>query len=245
MNKIVMINGSPRKKGTYNLLKDLSKKIPHNEIQIINLGDYNLKDCAGCENCIMKGPCPLKDEGIQILDKLKDADGIILGSPIYLRQISGILKVLIDRTCSWYHRSPLVGKPILFAFSTQVTGIKEAAAYLKDLSVQWGTIYCGYISRNVFNREALSADKVMKRFTKYMDLKQKKTYRPSLKEIIEFNTQKVLAVNIVPLDKKYWEESGYFGKPYFYPCKISIHKRLIGWIFFSFLNKIISKNKQD
>lgn len=246
MKNVVIINGSVRKKGTHDLLKDFSKLLAAHNVnsEIINLGEQKIEACAGCERCITKGSCPLKDDVDSIFEKIKEADGIVLGSPIYLRQISGTLKTLIDRGCSWYHRSPLVGKPIMFALSTQVTGIKQAIAYLKDLSVQWGTIYCGSISRNVFNRESLKKDKIPKKFLKYLDGNQRRDYKPSIKEVIEFNTQKVLAIHIVPLDKEYWTSNSYLDLPYYYPCKISAFKRFPGWIYFVFLNNLIGKNKR-
>lgn len=153
--------------------------------------------------------------------------------------------MLIDRGCAWYHRSPLVGKPIFFVTTTQVTGSKQAIEYLKDLSTQWGTIDTGYISRKMFTLDKEIDDKRLSLFRYYLNDKNKLNYRPTIKQIIEFNTQKVLAVNILALDLEYWTKKGYINKPYYYKCKINIFKRLFGIMYYKILSYFISKNKTE
>lgn len=245
MKKIVILNSSLRKKTTYNLLKKIETHFDDYNIDFINIKDYEIKPCIGCENCLRRGQCNIKDQTQIVLDKLSQADGIIIGTPVYLRQISGHLKVLIDRGCAWYHRSPLVGKPILFVTTTQVTGSKQAIEYLKDLSLQWGTIDTGYISRRMFNADKDLTDKSLKLFEYYLKDKNKLKYRPTMKQILEFNTQKVLAVNILPLDLEYWTEKEYINKPYYYKCKINIFTRLIGIMHYKILSYFIAKNKTE
>lgn len=243
--KILIINGSYRKQNTFKLLQRLELLLEGNEIDFCNISEFNIKPCVGCENCMRKGICPLKDDAKVLLDKMVEADGIIIGSPIHLRQISGALKVLFDRACSWYHRSPIVGKPIYFVTTTQVTGSKNAVTYLKDLSVQWGTIYSGSLSKTLFNYDKPINKSDLKTFVTYLNKDNRIKYRPSFKEVFEFNTQKVLAEEILPLDKVFWKEKGYLDSPYFYDCRISVFKRLSGFLFYKFLSNIISKNKKE
>lgn len=243
MKSVLIINGSIRKKSTYSLLKRIESYFDEFEVELINIKDYDIKPCTGCENCMRKGTCNIKDEANLILTKISNADGIIFGSPVYLRQLSGHLKVLFDRGCSWYHRSPLVGKPVFFVTSTQVTGSNATIKYLNDLSLQWGTINAGNISRNMFNIEKNIETKSLDKFKYYMDDNNKRKYKPTFKQIIEFSTQKVLAVNILPLDKEHWTEKGYINQPYFYDCQINIFKRLTGAVYYNILNYFISKNK--
>lgn len=243
MKKILILNGSQRLKGTYTLLKIIEKKFDKYTVEFVNIKDYDLKPCIGCENCLRKGTCNINDEAHQLLDKLVSADGIVIGTPVYLRQLPGYLKVLFDRACSWYHRSPLVGKPIMFVVTTQVTGLKQVINQLKDLSLQWGTIYCGNISRKIFNIEDKLDDKSLKSFKYYLEDKNKKNYKPSIKQITEFNTQKVLSECILPIDLEHWTEKGYIGKPYFYGCKINVFKRSLGYLYYKMLSYFIDKNK--
>ncbi len=243
MKNILIINGSIRKKTTYSLLKRLEPLLDQCKVEFLNIGDYNIKPCIGCENCILKGACHIKDDANLILEKLKRADGIILSSPVYLRQISGYVKLLIDRGCSWYHRSPLVGKPIFFVSTTQASGTKATIKYFNDLSVQWGTINTGSLSRNLFNLDKKIADNLLYRFIFFLEDNNKYKYKPSLKQIIEFNTQKVLAINVIPLDKKHWIKHQYVNQPYYYKCNINILKRIVGSIYFKILSHFIGKNK--
>ncbi|MCR3955527.1 MAG: NAD(P)H-dependent oxidoreductase [Gudongella sp.] len=243
MKKVLIINGSIRKQSTFGLLKVVESLLEGYDVDFINIKDYDIKPCIGCDSCIRKGNCYIDDDVEEILGKMNDADGIIIGSPVYLRHISGYLKVLIDRGCVWYHRSPLVGKPVFFITSTQVTGSKAAIRYLSDLSVQWGTINTGHISRNMFNLDNEVEERALDKFKYYLEEGNRKEYRPSFKQIIEFNTQKVLGVNIIPLDMQYWEEKGYADKPYFYDCRINVFKRLTGAAYYKLLTHFIVKNK--
>ncbi len=214
------------------------------EVEFLSMKDFDVKPCVGCENCLRKGNCNIKDDADILLNRMSSADGIIIGTPVYLRQISGFLKVLIDRGCAWYHRSPLAGKPIMFLTTTQVTGSKQAVKYLKDVSIQWGTIFAGSISRTMFNIELeIKADSLSK-LRYFLEDDNKKKYKPGLKQIIEFNTQKVLAVNILPLDLTYWTEKGYINQSYFYSCRINIFKRIVGYLYYKMLSYFINKNKQ-
>ena len=90
MVKIVAICGSPRKGGTFKLLKAMEEKFPQVDYEIVQLKDLELKDCYGCYNCINHGPekCPLKDDRDIILKKMEEADGVIFASPTHTRHIS-------------------------------------------------------------------------------------------------------------------------------------------------------------
>lgn len=245
MAKILIINGSHRKKNTYSLLQNISNELGEHDIEFIHVSDYEVKPCIGCEKCLRKGNCHIDDDSQKIHDKMIEADGIIIGTPIYLRQIPGNLKNIFDRGCEWYHRSPIIGKPVLFATSTQVTGTKSAVKYLKDLTIQWGIIFAGAINRTVFNLDKPIKTKKLDKFLKYLNKDNLKTYTPSYKQVLEFNVQKVLAEEILPIDQLYWEEQGYINSPYFYKCRINIIKRFVGYSYYKFLSKIISKNKTE
>ena len=243
MAKILIINGSQRKKNTFNVLKRIEKEFSNDEVEFINVSDYNVKPCIGCEQCLRKGICHIQDDSTKILNMMIEADGIIIGTPIYLRQIPGNLKNIFDRGCEWYHRSPIVGKPVFFVTTTQVTGTKSAMIYLRDLTVQWGIIYTGKINRTVFNLDKPLDLKNLIKFKKYLNKDNLKKYKPTLKQVFEFNTQKVLAEEILPIDQEYWEEKGYIDNPYFFKCKINPIKRILGFLYYKVLKNLISKNK--
>lgn len=98
---ILGISGSPRKDGcTSYLVKralGVCKEYSNVETQFISLADKDLKYCRGCFSC-KKADCILEDDTAWILDEMKKADALIIGSPTYLADVTGRLKTLFDRS---------------------------------------------------------------------------------------------------------------------------------------------------
>lgn len=99
--KIIIINGSYRKNGaTALILHEMYQKLgtyPNVEIQFYNVADLNLKYCVGCCKCYENGKCIFNDDIENLSKNIETADGIIIGSPTYASNVSGQIKVLIDR----------------------------------------------------------------------------------------------------------------------------------------------------
>jgi len=103
--KVIAINGSPRKK--WNTATMLEKALEGAasegaETEIIHLYDLNFKGCTSCFACKLKdgksyGKCAMKDELTHVLDKLKDVDAVILGSPVYLGNSTGEMRSFMER----------------------------------------------------------------------------------------------------------------------------------------------------
>ena len=103
--KVIAINGSPRKKwNTATLLEKALEGAASEgaETELIHLYDLNFKGCTSCFACKLKngksyGKCAMKDELTPVLSKLKDADAVILGSPIYLGNSTGEMRSFMER----------------------------------------------------------------------------------------------------------------------------------------------------
>ncbi|MCL2696881.1 MAG: flavodoxin family protein [Oscillospiraceae bacterium] len=99
--KIIIINASPRKNGaTAKILSEFADNLSakgDTEIKYINLSDYKLDFCAGCCACYKTGACHIDDDAELISALIDGADGVIIGTPTYASNVSGQLKVLIDR----------------------------------------------------------------------------------------------------------------------------------------------------
>jgi multimeric flavodoxin WrbA len=103
--KVIAINGSPRKKwNTATLLEKALEGAASEgaETELIHLYDLNFKGCTSCFACKLKdgksyGKCAMKDELTPLLDRLKDADAVILGSPIYLGNSTGEMRSFMER----------------------------------------------------------------------------------------------------------------------------------------------------
>ena len=101
--KVVAFNGSPHKKGnTYNAIETVAKELEKEgiEVEIVHVGNKAIRGCIACGGCSrnQNERCVLdKDEVNEWMQKMKEADGIILGSPVYYSAIAGTMKSFLDR----------------------------------------------------------------------------------------------------------------------------------------------------
>lgn len=103
--KVIAINGSPRKKwNTATLLEKALEGAASEgaETELINLYDLDFKGYKSCFSCKVKGgksfaKCSIKDELTPVLERLEDADAVILGSPIYLGNSTGEMRSFMER----------------------------------------------------------------------------------------------------------------------------------------------------
>lgn len=102
-NSVVGIVGSRRKQGNTSwLVRNVLQGASHKgaETEIIYLGDYNLKACTGCEGCADSFSCIIQDDFSDIVRRLDQAHGIVLGSPTYWYSVTSDMKRFIDRSYS-------------------------------------------------------------------------------------------------------------------------------------------------
>ena len=98
--KVLGICGSPRDGATEFLLKNALKDLESESIEtrFITVRDKDISPCTHCNECVdTKGKCSIYDDMDEIYDALREADGIILASPIHFGSISAQLKAVIDR----------------------------------------------------------------------------------------------------------------------------------------------------
>jgi multimeric flavodoxin WrbA len=103
---IVGINGSPkgeRSNSRFLLVKALdaaSEVLSNGTTEILDIVEYEIRYCTGCDACVRKKPCPESehDDMPKIEEKLAKADGIIIAAPSYFTSVPGILKDFIDRS---------------------------------------------------------------------------------------------------------------------------------------------------
>lgn len=98
--KFVGFVGSPRKAGNTDLLV---QQVLHGassggaETKVFYLNELNIKGCQGCNDCKTGDKCSLQDDMTPLYDELAEADGIVIGSPIYMSYVSGQTKIFLDR----------------------------------------------------------------------------------------------------------------------------------------------------
>lgn len=99
--KVLILSGSPRKGGNSDLLCDefLRGAVEAgNEVEKIRVAEKKIGFCSACYFCRDSGICAKKDDMGPILQKMIDADVIVLSSPVYFYSIDAQLKAVIDRT---------------------------------------------------------------------------------------------------------------------------------------------------
>jgi multimeric flavodoxin WrbA len=101
--KVVAFNGSPKKEGnTYHALKMVASELEKEgiETEIIQVGNKAIRGCAACGQCVKNRDerCVLPgDEVNEWIGKMRDADGLLFGSPVHYAAMGGALKSFMDR----------------------------------------------------------------------------------------------------------------------------------------------------
>lgn len=122
MTKISLIVGSPRKNRSCNFLIDQAiegiKSISSDyEIEKIQISDYNITPCNGCDQCLRPpNDCPLteNDDMNKLEEKILGSSAILIAAPNYFGSVSSQIKALIDRSRPWKMKKYLL-KDVIFA----------------------------------------------------------------------------------------------------------------------------------
>ncbi|MCP4536484.1 MAG: flavodoxin family protein [Chloroflexi bacterium] len=103
MNKIIVLNGGPRKRGnTFRIAEWVAQGARKKgaQVQIIHLVDHRIEHCRGCYACGHTGKCVIQDDHESICEQLEQAQGVIVCSPVFSGSYASILKTFIDRLTS-------------------------------------------------------------------------------------------------------------------------------------------------
>ena len=114
MEKILAIVGSPRKENTHRLVEAVVEAVAKKanvDTELVHLADFDIKHCLGCsDHCEKTGECNIQDDMQKLYPKLKEADVLVVGTPTYYWNVTGLVKDFIDRTNPLYHTESLKGK---------------------------------------------------------------------------------------------------------------------------------------
>ena len=111
--KVIGIVCSPRISGNTEILVQEALNSAQDagaETELIRLAKLKIAPCDACFSCQKTGECHIKDDMQQIYGKLLEADGIILGSPVYFWNVSAQAKILIDRCARFIENRELRNK---------------------------------------------------------------------------------------------------------------------------------------
>ncbi len=129
--KVILVNGSPRKNGCTNrALEEIRAQLAKEgvESEIFWIGT-KVQDCVACNSCWETGTCVFTDIVADFLEKAKDADGFVFGSPVYYAGPAGGITSFMDRAFYSGGRF-LADKPAATVVSCRRGGATEAFARL-------------------------------------------------------------------------------------------------------------------
>lgn len=101
--KVVAFNGSPKKEGnTYHAIKMVADELEKQgiEVEIIHVGNKVIRGCIACNGCVrnQNEKCVIDNDGVnEWIQKMKEADGIIFGSPVHYASMGATMKAFMDR----------------------------------------------------------------------------------------------------------------------------------------------------
>ena len=168
MKKVLILSGSPRKNGNSDILCDeFAKGVLEagHKVEKIRVAEKNIGYCRACYACRGTGVCTIKDDMAEVLQKMIDADVLVLASPVYFYSIDAQLKALIDRTVArWFE---VKNKEFYYIVTAADSG-KEAAettlacfrgyADCVDGAIEKGVIY----GMGVYEKGKVKDTKAMK-----------------------------------------------------------------------------------
>ncbi len=116
------------------------------DIDLIELADMEVIPCTACESCSLDGTCVFADDFSAAYDRMQDADGLVFASPVYADNVSGQMKVFIDRLADAMHYQNLAGKYGCSVATTEVSGGDAVTGYLNHVLNYLGVTTVGEVS---------------------------------------------------------------------------------------------------
>lgn len=234
MKKVLAIIASPREGNTYAACEALRAKLEKEEAQIgfeyLWLRDYALLPCKGCFNCLCKGEesCPNRDGAPLIEQKMREADLVIFATPVYVMNVTGLMKTFMDRFGYLGHRPRFFHTKAVILATTGGGGLSSVLKYLNKIIRVWGFEVIGQIGlvappdphtgnpsllRNTDERLSRAAAVIGKSFGRAR--RSPGLYETGLFHVWRGNPG--MFEKYYPFDYQYWNERGWFapGLKYF------------------------------
>ncbi len=244
--KILAICGSPRKGNTYAALQNIKDIFSDIHIEILLLKDLDFEFCRGCYACVTHGSCkcPINDDRDRILEKIDEADGLIVASPVYSQMVPALMKNFFDRLGYIGHRPRFFNQFAMSLVTYSGYGAEPALEYMsKGLSVFGFNIVPSLALqyRPGGNTESLQQENIRKSieaFEVFLNrIRSGEKDKPTLNKLVPFGIFKAIstkAKEAMPADFEYYKSK----TDYFYDVKLPFHTK---WITKKVVQKELSK----
>jgi multimeric flavodoxin WrbA len=257
MKKVTAFVGSGHKKLTHNAVRqflDDLQSFGDVETELVALGDHRIGTCRGCRLCFERGEenCPLKDDRDVLIGKIMASDGVVLASPNYSFQVSGMLKVFLDRLGFVFHRPRFFGKTFTSIVTQGFFGGRKIVGYLDFVGNALGFNSvpgaCFTALDPPTSREKERRDRTLtalsRRFHERMS--GPPFPAPSMLKLWAFRmgrTSVRLELTETDNDFQYYTDKGWFESDYFYPVRLSPVQKAAGRLFDSMQARKTRKRK--
>lgn len=180
--KIIIINSSPRTNGaTAQILHEIENKLKSKkaDVAFYNLSQLEISHCKGCCNCYKTGKCFMTDDAEKLSQEIEHADGLVIGSPTYASNVSGLLKQFIDRG-HFVMEQTLFGKYSISVSTFQNHGGYSCSKIINNLLSYSGALISKKIvvktpfGKNINNKTKLIANQSAEKL--YSDILHRKKY---------------------------------------------------------------------
>lgn len=245
MKKVTAFVGSARKGHTYDAVREflgVLEALGGVETEIVVLSDYRIETCRGCKTCFSRGEehCPLKDDRDVLIGKMMASDGVVLASPNYSFQVSGLMKVFLDRLGFAFHRPRFHGKAFTSVVVQGIYGGRKIVSYLDFVGGGLGFDVvkgsCSTAFEPMTSKERSKRDRALaqqaKRFHRRLISSDARV--PGLFELWIFRmarTSMRMELDDSSRDFTYYAEKGWFESDFYYPTRLGAIKRWAGKLF--------------
>ena len=173
--KVLMLNGSPKENGNIALaLNEMGKIFEENNVdfEIVQLGKKDIRGCIACGSCSNTGKCVFNDAVNEIAAKFEEADGLVVGSPVYYGSANGTLMSALQRLfySSPFDKSLKVGASVVCARRSGCTATFDELNKFFTISNMpvatsqyWNNIYGGSDGEAALDEEGKQAMRVLAR----------------------------------------------------------------------------------
>jgi multimeric flavodoxin WrbA len=240
--KVTAFVGNAQKRHTYTATEQFLDKLRSFgdiECEIVQLSEYHLETCKGCRLCLDKGEelCPLKDDRDLLIEKILNSDGVIFSSPNYSFQVSGWMKIFLDRLGFSFHRPMFFGRTFTCLVNEGIYGGTKIVKYLNfvgfglGFNVVKGAVILTIVPVTAEMKE--KNDKILDHLSKrfYLQLRRNKYPAPSMLKLFLFRmarTSMRVMLNESNRDYAFYLENGWFDSDYYYPVKLHPVKAWVG-----------------
>jgi len=243
--KVTAFVGSGRRKHTDDSVREFLDRLEALggvETELVRLFDCRLEICRGCQLCFDKGEesCPLKDDRDVLIGKMVASDGVVFASPNYSFQVSGLMKVFLDRLGFVFHRPRFHGKAFTSIVVQGIYGGGRIVKYLdwvgRGLGFDVVKGSCSNSSEALPERERRKRDRaIAKHANRFHEVLHKRADSvPGLVDLAFFRLARARVsaqLDESDRDYRYYQEKGWFVSDYFYSTRLGWVKRVAGSVF--------------